>query len=206
MDIYCRLVNLCQSLLVRHYSPCCFLSHHVTKLIIAKIYLQMFPIFSLWIKYGFTRFVNHCIKVLFILILHSIQTFIWKLSCKVCKSNKRSSINWPIKCYIFAIVTCCTYRHISTQPSLMRATKKCCLVGESFRAARGNSHEWPGTYFDSRRLLTATFCTRGLIFDGMKHGTGKQFEEQSRYTKGYMGEKHVKEEAEGPPCPELVLD
>lgn len=83
----------------------------------------------------------------------------------------------------------------------MRATQCWCLGGEGFRAGRGNSHEWPGTYFDSGRLFTATSCTRGLIFDGMKHGTGKQFEEQSRYTKGIWKRNRLRREQRD--CPAL---
>lgn len=53
----------------------------------------------------------------------------------------------------------------------------------------------------AERLLTATFCTRGLIFDGMKHGTGKQFEEQSRYTKGIWKRSRLRREQRD--CPTL---
>lgn len=103
---------------------------------------------------------------------------------------------WPLFYKSFVIFT-----HISTHPNLMRATQLCCLAGEGFRAGRGNCHEWPSTYFDSERLLTATSSTRGLIFDGMKHGTGKQFEEQSRYTKGIQKWHRLRREQRD--CPTL---
>lgn len=93
----------------------------------------------------------------------------------------------------------CTYT--VTHFKLMRVTQYYCLAGEALEREEGTVTNDQAHILTAERLLTATSCTRGLIFDGMKHGTGKQFEEQSRYTKGIWKRNRLRREQRD--CPTL---